>query len=48
LAFEIIAFTVGPSELQTHVRRSRFGTGPDHYTDYPEEFKALEKLMKAS
>lgn len=48
LAFEIIAFTVAPSELQTYVRRSRFGTGPDNYKSYPEEFKALEKLMKAA
>lgn len=48
LLFEVIAFVATPNELQTHVRRSRFGTGPDNYKSYTEEFKALEKLMKAS
>lgn len=47
LLFEIIAFVATPNEVQAHVRKSRFGIGPDHYKTYPEEFKALEALMKA-
>ncbi len=35
-----------PTELQTHVRRSRFGTGPNHYANYAEEYEGLEKLLK--
>lgn len=47
LLFEIVAFVATPNEVQVHVRKSRFGIGPDHYKNYPEEFKALEALMKA-
>lgn len=45
LLFEVWALSSTPDALQSHIQRSRFGKGPNHYSGFEEEFQALERLI---
>lgn len=48
LFFEGVAFVITPNALQAHLRRTRFGKGPDNFSSLALEFAALERLMQAT
>lgn len=45
LLFEVYALLNTPDALQEHVKRSRFGVGPNNYVSLEAEFEALNQLF---
>lgn len=45
LAFEVWALMATPDALQEHVKRSRFGKGPENFTTLEQEFAALDQVF---
>lgn len=48
LFFEAVAFVLTPNALQIHIRRTRFGKGPDNFSSLALEYDALERLMQTA